>query len=236
MTTESRRRPTPDHELPALAEAAAAIRAAGRGFFLGVSLMSNRKFSKSYVRSCASSLAPVPFVLLIADSLEAINHRLLRGMSDADASEKALAVGANYLRGFLKIRATNPSFYPLLASKVEDERGYSEIRDSVIDQFAASRIFRAEIRREVRHNLGQRSRLLIGNGHQMLLEEYVLREVALTLFLHSTLGPNLVQLSPKRLSLLGRLSRFDELLARVGLSRAEVEYRWLGEEGERAAA
>jgi hypothetical protein len=220
----------------AVAAAANSRHAAGTAYFLGVSLMSNRLFSKSFARELANSLAPAPLLLVLADSLEEVNNRLIRRMRSEDAWVKALDVGEIYFKGFNKVSATAPNFYPVRTSDIEGLEEYRDVLAAVEGEFISDRTFRTAVRCEVRDNLGVRARNLIGRGPSYRLEEYVLREIAVSLYLHAYFGGDLIQLSVKRRSVMRNLSDYSRLLGRIGLAPKDLGYECIGEEGERAAA
>lgn len=208
-----------------------------RTYVLGVSLISNRFFTKSRVEGYLRRYDDRPFVLLLADSLEAINYRYIRGFSTREAIERARHSGETYLQGFQKLVPRYPNLLPVLTSSVETLSGFHDVRCAVARYFRHDAAFRRDIREEVVENLGPRGKHLLSHSHDPRIESYLLGEVAITLFLYRLAGGNRVtQLSPRATSILAHMPAYANLLEQVGVDPRAYEYRWIGEEDEYRAA
>ena len=199
-------------------------------YFMGVSLSSTQFFSKKTVRKYLEHYEAVntPFVLLVADSLEAINYQYLRGASVSKANVAARSIGQTYLSGYSKLTQEFPKFRAVSTSAIERRAEFHKVSRLVMQEFRRNMTFRREVQAEVIRNLGSRgndrlARIPIGRPR---IEGYVLGEIAHSLFLYSRAdrGTRIMQVSRNRDSILNRSYVLAELFHRLGIEPFSHDY------------
>jgi tRNA-dependent cyclodipeptide synthase len=183
--------------------------------FLGISLMSNQFFSKRVIRSYARRFSGEDsrFLVVVADSLEAVNYRYINDLSPSEASRKALRVGKGYLAGVSRALLSFPHSRALSASSLESLGEYQSLLRDLRTFFISHSGFSSAIRKEVSANLGTRAEsLLSGDPTSISLEEYVLREIALSILI-IRMWPN---------SLVTQVSRTGGLMATLAETHPDL--------------
>lgn len=197
--------------------------------FMGVSLMSTNFFSKQTITRYAGKFGAwnSPFALVVADSLEEINYRFLKGLPAHLARAKARTIGKSLVNGYSRLRAGCPGLFPVLSSKIEQEAEYIPFRDLVTDAFGADPLFRHEVQCELVSNIGSRAYQYMAreSAGKPLFEDYLVREIAISLFLCSYWRDKAVtQVSPSGNSLLRRLHSFESFRKAMNLDPHRLQY------------
>lgn len=217
-----------------------AVHSASASYFLGMSLMSNRRFSKRSVGGLADRLAPSPLILLIADSLEIYNYRGLRGCGRREARMRSKRAGLTYFVGFSRLAEQKRNLFPILTSELDSLDVVAAMRASTKAEYSENAEFRRAVQAEVIANLGNRVRHLLSHVRRPgPLECYVIHEIAIVLALQELVTKSaLVQLSFSEHSILRDLDRQVSLLQRTGMTSHSLLYQVIESEPEsgRAAA
>ncbi|MEW8063338.1 MAG: hypothetical protein AB2776_19005 [Candidatus Thiodiazotropha endolucinida] len=212
-------------------------------YFMGISLMSTRFFSKNVIWNYLQHFDADNrhFVILVADSLESHNYQHFYSLPIDEARHKSKSIGMNYLRGYEKVGRNFNKCRIVLTSDLEMDHRYALTRKKVVEFYSTSREFRNNVKFEVKKNLGA---FIDGlpqmnpEHHPSDLERYVLGEIAITLYLHQISGAiELQQVSRNKQSILTELTQYEDLLLATKTYLTSGSYiHWTPEGNQRAAA
>lgn len=217
-------------ELSLVGEALDALRSSDRSYFVGVSVSKNRLFSKAALLEYEHKFCcgKHPLIIVLGDSLEIVNYRHLNNLQFDQAIAKAKRVGRNYYRGYRKLHNANSNIIPVRTWHLDQHSLLRRMRRQVRDFYWHDIAFKDRVRNEVVRNVESvTGKGALKNGPQITLEEYVLGEVAISLFIYAQAGQDrAIQLSPTRVSLLKELGDQQELLAWMGMVNYSCRYVW----------
>jgi len=201
-----------------------------KSYFLGVSLMSNKFFSKRKLCEYLSlfDANKHPFLLLVADSLEAVNYECIRMLNRGEALRRSSINGENYLRGYSKLGCDYKRLIPVLTSSIEQQPDYHIFYESTLMCFRTDSHFRQAVRDTVMQNLGDRVAWLLSDNssNSPTIERYVLGELSISLYLYFNFrNTQLTQIIPGGKGIFFRLREFKTLLNSVGLDHSQCALR-----------